>query len=51
MCVSLHPVKVLTFLADAEKARRWILDAMNIVKIVEKKAAGLIVIVKTREGR
>jgi hypothetical protein len=23
---------MLTFRADAEKARRWILDAMNIVK-------------------
>jgi hypothetical protein len=24
--------EMLTFRADAEKARRWILDAMNIVK-------------------
>lgn len=25
---------VLTFLADAEKARVWILEAMNILKVV-----------------
>jgi hypothetical protein len=25
---------MLTFLADAEKARRWILDAMNMLSIV-----------------
>lgn len=28
---------LLTFLAEAEKARRWILEAMNIVKDLEEE--------------